>query len=431
VRVYSWFPRALPEQGEERLMALFKYSGFDKDGRSISGVMTADSEASLEEKLRAADCWLLRADQDAGVAQGRIDSADRQRLSVWGRVKRRDLIEFCTIMGFQTREGVPLIPALETATRHCGTVHFHRVLLGLQRHLEAGLFFYEALGHYPKVFPPNFVSMVRAGENSGKLAEVFIDLRDYLEWLDGILADIRQASLYPAIVLAVVSGFILFLFSFIIPKFAELLTSVNVELPLITQIIFGVSDFAKATWWMWLAGLAVGVVGVNILRRYSEGFALAYDRFKIKLPVFGELNHMLAISRFTHNLSILYRSGIVILTSLELCQGLVGNKVVEKAVSTVRDAVEAGESISDAMRRHAVFPALLLRMVILGEKTGHLDTSLENVSTYYNEVIPRRIKRIFTIMEPAIMLCLIGLVGCVALSIFLPILSLMDVAQNR
>jgi type IV pilus assembly protein PilC len=196
-----------------------------------------------------------------------------------------------------------------------------------------------------------------------------------------------------------------------------------------TQIIFGVSGFAKATWWMWLTGLLVGGITVHVLRRVSESFALAFDRMKLKLPVFGELNHMLSISRFTHNLSILYRSGIVILQSLELCKGLVGNVAVERAVGEVRDAVKAGEGISEAMTRHDVFPPLLLRMVVLGEKTGHIDTALENVSTYYNEVIPRRIKRIFTIMEPAIMLTLIGVVGVVAMSIFLPILSLMDAAK--
>ncbi|HVR35841.1 MAG TPA: type II secretion system F family protein [Methylomirabilota bacterium] len=410
-------------------MAIFKYRGFDNDGKSVSGVMAADNEAGLEEKLRAAGCWLLRAEQDAGVTREKIDAEGRRQMASWGRVKRRDLIEFATILGFQTREGVPLIPALETATHHCENPRFRGVLHGLRRHLEAGLFFYEALGHYPKIFPPNFVSMVRAGENSGKLPEVFIDLRNYLEWLDGIVSDIRQASLYPAIVLTVVSGFVLFLFSFIIPQFAELLTSVNVELPLMTQIIFGISGFAKATWWIWLTGLLVGGITVHVLRRVSESFALAFDRMKLKLPVFGELNHMLSISRFTHNLSILYRSGIVILQSLELCKGLVGNVAVERAVGEVRDAVKAGEGISEAMARHDVFPPLLLRMVVLGEKTGHIDTALENVSTYYNEVIPRRIKRIFTIMEPAIMLCLIGVVGVVAMSIFLPILSLMDAAK--
>jgi type IV pilus assembly protein PilC len=393
--------------------------------------MTADSEASLEEKLRAAGSWLLKAEQDAGVARQKLDAASRRGLSMFGRVSRRDLIEFCTIMGFQTREGVPLISALETTSQECESPNFRIVLQGLQRHLEAGLFFHEALAHYPKIFPPNFISMVRAGENSGKLPDVFMDLRNYLEWLDGILADIRQASLYPAIVFTVVSGFVLFLFSFTIPKFAELLTSVKVKLPLMTQIIFGVSDFAKNTWWMWVLGFVVVLVTVKLLCRYSKAFALGYDQMKLKLPVFGELNHMLAISRFTHNVAILYRSGIVILQALELSKGLVGNRVVQQAVGEVSASVEAGEGISEAMKRHPVFPALLLRMVILGEKTGHLDTALENVSTYYNDVIPRRIKKIFTIMEPAIMLMLIGIVGVVALSIFLPILSLMDAASKN
>ena len=148
-------------------------------------------------------------------------------------------------------------------------------------------------------------------------------------------------------------------------------------------------------------------------------------RAELKLPVFGELNWMLAISRFTHNLAILYRAGIPILQSLSLCQGLIGNRVVEKAVLSVEEAVKAGSTISEALRRHPIFPPLLLRMVVMGETTGNLDNALEKVSEYYSEVIPRRIKKVLTMFEPALTVFMIVVVALVALSIYLPILSLM------
>jgi type IV pilus assembly protein PilC len=133
---------------------------------------------------------------------------------------------------------------------------------------------------------------------------------------------------------------------------------------------------------------------------------------------------MLSISRFTHNLAILYRSGIAIVQALKLSQSLVGNVLVENAVIDVRQGVEAGETISEALRQKTVFPTLLVRMVVMGETSGNLDEALQNVADYYNQIIPRKIKKLFTILEPALMLFLIGLVGTVALSIFLPILSL-------
>jgi type IV pilus assembly protein PilC len=341
-------------------------------------------------------------------------------------VPRRELIEFCTLMSFQCRVGIPLLQALDLAGQDCQTPRFKRVIGGMQMHIEAGLLFYEALEKYPGTFSPHFVSIVRAGELSSKLPEAFTDLKEYLEWVEQVLADVRQASLYPAITLVVVSAFGLFLFTFIIPKFVVLLEGLKVPIPMLTRIIFGVSDFAKATWWVWVLGLIFLMVGIPIGRRMSKGFAYAMDYIKIHLPIFGELNLMLALSRFSHNLSILYSSGIPIIQALTLCQGLIDCVPVERAVNTVETDVKAGHTISEAMRKHKIFPPILLRMVTMGEGTGTLDKSLQNVSDYYNEIIPRRIKKVFTFLEPAMTLMLIFMVGAIALSIYLPLLTLMS-----
>jgi type IV pilus assembly protein PilC len=157
---------------------------------------------------------------------------------------------------------------------------------------------------------------------------------------------------------------------------------------------------------------------------------MAIDYAKLHIPLFGELNVMLALSRFTHNLALLYRSGLPVLQSLALCQrGLIGNVYIEKAVAGVEEDVKTGSTISEAMHRRKVFTALLKRMVAMGETSGNLDSALNNVSAYYTDVVPRRIKSIFTVFEPALMLFLIFLVGCVALSIYLPILALMAAAR--
>jgi type IV pilus assembly protein PilC len=204
-----------------------------------------------------------------------------------------------------------------------------------------------------------------------------------------------------------------------------LLDAAHATLPLITVVVFGVSNFLKTTWWLWLPVIVVFVASLAIGRRISRPFALFVDGLKLKLPIFGELNLLLAVSRFAHNLAILYRSGIPILQALHLCQTLVGNTVVEEAVAGVEERVKAGDIISEAIRQEPIFPAMLLRMVIMGENTGNLDAALENVSGYYNQVIPRRVKKAITVMEPMLMVFLIFVVGAVALAIFLPILSIM------
>jgi type IV pilus assembly protein PilC len=244
--------------------------------------------------------------------------------------------------------------------------------------------------------------------------------------VDQVIADVRQATLYPIIVVCVITVFVLFLFSYIIPKFADLLNSLHVKQPLLTRIVFATGGIVKGTWFIWLPLLVATIVGVPLLRRYYPPFAMAYDRLKLRLPIFGPLNHMLALSRFSHNLAILYRAGLPILQSLELCKrGLIGNVVIEQAVAEVSEDVKTGSTIAEAMHRQGVFTAMLLRMVGMGETTGSLDNALENVSSYYNEVIPRRIKATLAVLEPMLMLMLIFLVGAVALAIYLPIITLM------
>jgi type II secretory pathway component PulF len=403
---------------------IFHYRGIDRSGRSVVGVMEAVDEAGLEERLKGIGYWLV----DASPQRRR--GAALSWVHMFSRINRRDLIEFCTQMSAQTKAGVPLVQALEVAIEECTNPRFLFVLEGLLRNIESGSLMYEAMDKYPEAFSPHIVSLVRAGELSGKLAETFLELRKYLEWLDHTISDFRQASIYPLVVVSVMSLFVLFLFTFVIPRFIRLMEVTRAPLPFLTQIVFGLSNSVRSTWWVWLLLIFSATIGVQIVRRTSRGFALWYDRAKLKIPAFGELNQMIALSRFAHNLGVMYRSGIPILQSLRLCQGLVGNAAVEMAIKDVEQSISGGDTISEAMSRHNVFPSMLMRMVILGETTGNLDEALENVSQYYNDTIPRRIKKIFSIMEPVLMLSLIFLVGTVALSIFLPMISLITSIQR-
>ncbi len=408
-------------------MPVFKYIAVDERGKRMRGAMPATDEPQLEQRLREARLWLIQAVIDKPAAS-RAKAATRQRygFKLRGRRGRRELIDFCTLMIFQVRVGVTLPKALDVACQDCTNPGFRDVLRDVQRQLESGEKLHEAMGRYPGVFSPHYVSVVRAGELSSKLPESFEDLRAYLEWVEQISAQVKQASLYPSIVAIVVLAFTVFLFSFIIPKFAELLGQVGVALPLLTRIVFSVGYATKETWWIWVSLLLTLSIGIPLGRRFSRRFTMMMDRLKLHYPVFGDLNLMLALSRFAHNLSMMYRSGLSIVQALHACQcGLIGNAVVEEAVGHVEEEVKGGSAIAEAMHRQPIFSALLLRMVGMGEITGNLDAALDNVAAYYNDVIPRRIKAIFSIVEPMLMLLLIFVVGCVALAIYLPIISLM------
>ncbi len=405
-------------------MPSYAYEAIDGSGRRLTGTMLADNEANLDSKLSAMGAWLthskLQKTAPAVAKPGALPGGGRA-----GKVGRRELIDFCTVMVFQTRVGIPMVQALDVAAHDCENPKFRAVLLAIGRQIEAGSLFHEAVEGFPGVFDLQFRKVLRAGETTGKLPEAFEDLGKNLAWIEKILAEVRQASIYPGIVLTVVMGFVIGLFTFVIPKFAALLSNVHVKLPLLTQIVFGLSHAIKSTWWLWIVVIPLAVISLIIAKRVSKTVALLVDRAKLALPVLGEINMMLAISRFAHNFAMLYRSGVSVVQALELCEGMLGSPIVEKAIAEACESVKTGSTISEAIRKHPVFPPLLLRMIVLGEGTGTLDTALQNVSDYYNEVVPRKINSLLTMLEPALTVSMIVLVGLVALSIYLPILALM------
>jgi type IV pilus assembly protein PilC len=319
-----------------------------------------------------------------------------------------------------------MIAALDVAASDCPNPRFREAITDLRRMVESGEGLADGMARTPRMFPDHVVSLIRSAESSGRVPEAFLEISRYLEWQEQIMSDVRQATIYPAIVLSVVAGFVFILFTFVVPKFVGLLAMAKVGLPLITRFVFSLSDVAKATWWIYpIVFLGIPAV-VKGTQRRSPRFAAAFEQFKFRIPIFGQLIHMLVISRLAHNLAVLYRSGITLLNALELCRELVGSIAVSNSLVDVIQRIEAGESLSDGLRRHPVFPPLLIRMVAMGERSGSLDGALENVSTYYDAIIPRRIKKVFSLLEPVLIIGLVAIVGTVAMAIFLPILQLMS-----
>jgi type IV pilus assembly protein PilC len=296
----------------------------------------------------------------------------------------------------------------------------------VKRSIESGAQLADALERFPRYFQPGMTNLIRAGESSGALPDAFNELKRYLEWQEQIAADVKQATIYPAVVMFTTIVFVLVLFTFVVPKFVLLLSATKVALPWPTKVVFGLSDFLKSSWWVW-SPLLFGVpLGIQLGCRYSPKFARAWDLFFMRVPVLGPLTHMLWMARFAQNLAVLYRNGVPLVSALKLCQGLVGSRMVGDLVGETARRIEEGETLSGSLRQYPVFPVLLIRMAAIGEKTGQLDHALENVASYYNLLVPQRVKRLFSLMEPAMILILVGIVGFVALAVFLPILTLMS-----
>ena len=399
-------------------MANFQYRAIDAQGKPIEGEMTAPDLSQLEHQLQDMGLWLVRTLETKPKSAARI--AQKR-----GKVKSRDLMEFSTHMFTLLEAGIPLTQALKSLSVETPSLHLRATLQAIFQQVEAGNTLHDAMKQHPRVFPPQLTNLVHAGEESGTLTDTFKELERYLDWLDQIRGDVRQATIYPSIVMVAVFGLLVLLFTFVIPRFVPILEGLHVPLPTITIMVIAISELFVKTWWLWGSFILVSPVVWVLGRKYVPGWVHWCDRMILQLPVLGELIRMLTLSKFVQNFAVLYRAGIPVLQSLQLCQGLIGNSVVEKALQDTQRAVSEGSTIHESLSHHPVFPPMVIQMISVGEATGTLPHTLMNVANYYNREIPRRIKKVFSILEPLITLVLIGIVGIVALALFMPMMSLM------
>jgi type IV pilus assembly protein PilC len=399
-------------------VANFQYRAIDAHGKPVEGEMMASDLFQLERQLQDTGLWLVRTLETKHKSAAR--SAKKK-----GSVKSRDLMEFSTHMFTLLEAGIPLTQALKSLSTETPNLQLRGTLHTIFQQVEAGNTLHEAMGQHPGIFPPQVTNLVHAGEDSGTLTETFKELERYLDWVDQIRGDVRQATIYPSIVMVAVIGLLVLLFTFVIPRFVPILEDLHVPLPTITVVVIAISEFMVGAWWIWGALILVCPVAWVMGRKYVTGFSHWRDQMVLQLPVMGELIRMLTLSKFVQNFAVLYRAGIPVLQCLQLCQGLVGNDVVEKALQDAERAVAEGSTINESLSRHPIFPPMMIQMISVGEATGNLPQTLMNVANFYNREIPRRIKRIFAILEPIITLGLIGIVGIVALALFMPMMSLM------
>ncbi|GAX62689.1 type II secretory system protein [Candidatus Scalindua japonica] len=397
----------------------YNYRGVNRTGKRIKGIMSAPDVIALESELAKSGSVLIEAKVNAEVESGDCN------ISFFSRgPKDREIIDFFITLKSMLKAGVTLLDALKGVKEEVVSPVFNNVVGDMITTIEEGGQFTDALAKHPKVFSRHILGVIRAGETGGKLEEIFEELVKYLEWQVSLKANIKQATIYPVTVLIALTILILILFTFVVPKFSELLTSLNIPLPLPTRMVMAISAFFVSSWWALLCVVVIMGVSVRYMRRYCDWFAYAFDTFKLKLMIFGELNRMLTVSKFAYNFSTLFEAGVPVIQSLDLCRQLVGNKVMENALEEAKDGIEAGMQLNECLRKHEIIPKKTLLMITVGETSGDLGGALGNVAAYYTEEVPRRIKKVFSIMEPLVMLTLICVVGFTAAAVFLPILSM-------
>lgn len=394
-------------------MPNFRYKARDLSGSLHSGTLAARDERELASRLRERGQFLVE-----------YREAEREGSGGRRRVSREDLILLTIQLATSLDAGIHVLEALENLERE-GPESLAPVLADVGEEIQAGASLSEALARHPGTFGSLYTNLVAAGEETGSVADVLFRIAEYLEWRDEIAGQVRQLTTYPAIVLAGVVALVVLLFNFVLPRLLGTIRELDVELTLPTRALIAVSEAFGALWPFLVGGTVALVVAILLLRRSPRG-RLLLDRVRLALPVYGRLHRKVALSRFVHNLGILHGAGVGIMRSLEIVETLVGNAVLEREIARARERVEMGTTLSEALAESGQFPGLVLQMVAVGERTGSLEESLEKAREFYDREVPRAVDQLFSILEPALIVILGGIVAAVALGIYLPIYNVIQ-----
>lgn len=389
-------------------MAHFNYRAIDENSSVIKGKRDAADEDDLEQILRSNGLILLEA------TKSKFAFYHKPRLS------EKDLVNFTYLLNLILSSGVPLMSGLDQMAKQSANKRIATAASFIQSKLESGKSISDSMAEYPELFPQFYISMVRAGEISGNLEQVLNDVMAYLEWQIKLKKDVKAALAYPAIVLTSVALLIAVLFIFVMPKFMKILADFKVGLPLPTKILVFIVGIIKGYWPLILLGLIATPFILRILYGTSAGRRII-DMFFLRLPLFGELVRKLNHSRYFRTFATLFRSGLNMNDILRVSSDVVKNSVIADSFYKVTNAVLGGDQLSKALRDSGEFAPLLVNMVEIGEKTGTLDNTILRISDVYDREIPETMKKIFTIVEPLIIVLLGGLVLLTVASFFLPL----------
>lgn len=405
-------------------MVEFSYTVRDNQGRMIDATAQADSLAILRARLISRGLEVVEI-QEKNRALA-VTAYLQRALDALERVQLRDLVIFSRQFAAMVSAGVAMLRTLTIIVDQCQNKKMRATLDDVRKSVESGLSLSDALAKHPQVFDKLYVSMVRAGEAGGILAEVLKRLADFLESRQKLETKVRSAMVYPTAVLFVAIGVFWAMLTFILPIFQGLFKNIGGDLPAYTQFLVMLSEYMRSIW-MGLFMIALAV-GVWMLRRYykTEVGRLAIDGVLLSMPLFGDLIKKVAIARFSRTFGTLIRAGVPMLTALDVVKDTADNAVIAKAVDKVYTEVRQGGTISKPMSKTSIFPAMVTQMVAVGEETGKLDDMLSKVADFYDMEVENAVEALTSMLEPIMVVGIGGIVGSVVIGMYLPIFTVIN-----
>ncbi len=398
-------------------MATYVYTARDISGRVITGAIEGDSEQAVVGRLKESGYFITSLRRQ----MRRIHVEDL--LHRLGGVRLKDLAVFTRQMATMINAGLTITMCLSILEAQSGNKRLVEIITLLRQDVEGGLPLSDALAKHPDEFSSLYVNMVRAGETGGVLDEVLTRLAALLEKELALRQKVRAAMVYPTVIASAAILIVSFIVFFILPKFAALFLDLDIPLPGPTRFLIWVTQTLHRFWYIFLLGFVSGIFGLRSYIQTAKGRAW-FDRFKLRMPLFGPINRNVVMTRFSRTLGTLTNSGVPILQALDVVAKAVDNVVISQAVSAVRASIREGETIAGPLQASGMFPPMVVQMVSVGERTGALDTMLAKVADFYDTEVEYAVAGLTSILEPALIMVLGGVVGFIVIAFYLPLFNL-------
>ena len=393
-------------------MAIYQYIALNKAGDLIRGSLEAESEHALYTALKERDLFLQKS------------QTEKKLFSRVPKARPEELIEFSHQMSFIVQSGLPLIHGLADIHQTIKEPFFRATLGSVIHDLNSGDSLSQSLARYPQVFSPGYIAVVSAGETSGNLVASFRDMGYFLEWILNLKRQIQKALFYPCLVLVILSIALAIFMINVVPSLVSFIHQLNRPIPLATKLLIFINDFIQAWWPYLLVFFVIMIISVVIAMRF-EGVRFLWDQYKMRIPKVGGVFRDLALVRFVNYLRILYRAGVQIHQSFAILRNVVGNLYYRQKVDRMREMVMSGESLSEAMERVGGFPPLVERSFRVGERTGSLEPTLEQLGVFLDRQVNNNVSRITALLQPALIIILGLIMLFVIVSVIFPIYSIL------
>lgn len=403
-------------------MPVYQYVGVNSQGKKARGTFDADNPRTLRDQLKGQGIFLTEFSEGKAGAEKR--TGELQFKSPWkDRVSLMDVSILTRQLATLQKAGIPLVESLSALIEQSEKEALKGVISTVRQKVNEGSALAAAMGEHPQVFDDLYVHMIRAGETSGNLDVVLLRLTEFLDDQVALQQKLVSAAMYPLLMI-VLGGFIVaYLMASVVPKVTQIFEDQDAALPLITQILIMISSLIAGWWWLMIAMGAGGFYFFNRWKNTTEG-RRKWDRFVLRLPIFGSLIRMIAVSRFSKTMATLLGSGVALLGAMDIVKNILGNTVLIEVVEKARLNIREGESIAGPLKRSGEFPPMVTHMIAVGERTGELEAMLENVADAYDQQVSTRVSALTSLLEPLMIVVMGGAVGFIVFAILLPILRM-------